>query len=366
MSHLAGILAGKHFAQKDVPSLVGRKYIVTGGTNGIGLSAARCLYSHGADVTIVGSQQSNADAAIEYIRTGNLHAAPKDYQDGFHGLLGEWKDDSADGGQESGEVHAEVCDFRDLKAVAQLGKKLAERFSDRLDGLLANAGLGVNNFALTKDGYDAHLTINCLAHVVLISHLLPVLEKTSTQHPEADVRLVLQASEMHRTTFGGPSENFGGDKFRSTEEFKKDVGPQNLYARTKLATILIMKKLVQQYIPPGSKILVHATHPGGVATGQTRQYPEAYGETVGNLIQAAVRPIMRSPDQGALCILWAAVSPEARDNKYSNGTYFDDPAHEGGETKEASDQELVDNFWNTGLEVIKEVAGPDSLGPFHA
>jgi hypothetical protein len=67
---------------------------------------------------------------------------------------------------------------------------------------------------------SAHLTINCLAHVVLISHLLPVLEKTSTQHPEADVRLVLQASEMHRTTFGGPSENFGGDKFRSTEEFK--------------------------------------------------------------------------------------------------------------------------------------------------
>lgn len=33
---------------------------------------------------------------------------------------------------------------------------------------------------------------------------------------------------------------------------------------------------------------------------QTRQYPEAYGETVGNLIQAAVRPIMRSPDQGAV------------------------------------------------------------------
>ncbi|KWU45117.1 NAD(P)-binding protein [Rhodotorula sp. JG-1b] len=235
MSHLAGILAGKHFAQKDVPSLVGRKYIVTGGTNGIGLSAARCLYSHGADVTIFGSQQSNADAASEYIRTGNLHAAPKDYQDGFHGLLGEWKDDSADGGQDSGEIHAEVCDFRDLKAVAQLGKKLAERFSDRLDGLLANAGLGVNNFALTKDGYDAHLTINCLAHVVLISHLLPVLEKTSIQHPDAD----------------------------------KDVGPQNLYARTKLATILIMKKLVQQYIPPGSKILVHATHPGGVATDES-------------------------------------------------------------------------------------------------
>ncbi|GAA5865614.1 hypothetical protein JCM3774_002071 [Rhodotorula dairenensis] len=365
MSHLAGILAGKHFAQKDVSSLVGRKYIVTGGTNGIGLSAARCLYSHGADVTIIGSQQETADAAIEYIRTGNLAAAPQDYQDGFHGLLGEWKDNSADGGLESGEVHAETCDFRDLKAVSQLGKKLADRFSDRLDGLLANAGLGIKNFELTKDGYDSHLTVNCLAHVVLISHLLPVLEKTTTRYPDADVRLVLQASEVHRTTFGGPSETFGGDKFRSTEEFKKDVGPQNLYARSKLAVLLIMKKLVQQYIQPGSKILVHATHPGA-SFAFTHQYEEAYGETVGHLIQAVVRPIMRSPDQGALCILWAAVSPEARDNKFANGTYFDDPAHEGGETKEANDQELVDNFWNTGLEVIKQVAGPDSLGPFKA
>ena len=198
MSHLAGILAGKHFAQKDVPSLVGRKYIVTGGQslsipNGRDsladgshthhrnerdrsvccslLVLARCRRDHhrlaaseslpfprvdetAEPIAKLPSLQSNADAAIEYIRTGNLHAAPKDYQDGFHGLLGEWKDDSADGGQESGEVHAEVCDFRDLKAVAQLGKKLAERFSDRLDGLLANAGLGVNNFALTKDGYE--------------------------------------------------------------------------------------------------------------------------------------------------------------------------------------------------------------------
>lgn len=92
-----------------------------------------------------------------------------------------------------------------------------------------------------------------------------------------------------------------------------------------------MKKLVQSYIKPTSKILVHSTHPGGpacalrervqtselnllfpvpggVATGQTRQYNEAYGETVGGLIEAAVRPIMRSPDQGAVCPPFSAVA----------------------------------------------------------
>ncbi|GAA6018724.1 hypothetical protein JCM8202_002211 [Rhodotorula sphaerocarpa] len=366
MSHLAGVLTGKHFSQKDVPSLVGRTYIVTGGSNGIGLSAARCLYAHGAEVTITASKKETADAAIEYIRTGNLDAAPKEaYADGFHGILGEWKDASAEGGKESGEVAAEVCDFKDLKAVAALSKKLAGRL-DRLDGLLLNAGIGVNEFALTADGYDSHLTINCLSHMVMVSHLLPVLEKTSTQHPDADVRIVLQSSELHRATMGSPSEDQGGNKFRSTDVFKKDIGQLNLYGRTKLGMILITKKLVQQYLQPGSKILVHATHPGGVATGQTRQYPDAYGDKVGGAVEAAVRPIMRSPDQGALSLLWAAVAPEARDNKYKNGSYFDDAGHLGSESKESNDPELIDNFWKTGFEVIEKVVGPDNVGPFHA
>lgn len=43
---------------------------------------------------------------------------------------------------------------------------------------------------------------------------------------------------------------------------QKDIGQLNLYGRTKLGMILITKKLVQQYLQPGSKILVHATHPG--------------------------------------------------------------------------------------------------------
>lgn len=78
---------------------------------------------------------------------------------------------------------------------------------------------------------SSHLTINVLAHQLLLSHLLPVLDKTAKDHPDADVRVVLEASELHRTTFGGPSESFGGDKFRTVDEFKKNVGQQALYAR---------------------------------------------------------------------------------------------------------------------------------------
>ncbi|GAA5947787.1 hypothetical protein JCM10213_002112 [Rhodosporidiobolus nylandii] len=350
-------LFGKGYAHKDVPNLAGKKAIVTGGTNGIGLSLARTLYANGADVLIIGSQDVTAEAAVAYIKTGSLEAAPEDYRASF----GTFHDASGDEGKGDGEVSAKVCDFKSLKAVAALAKELASTY-ERLDLLLGIAGIGVKDFNLTEDGYDSHLTINNLAHQVLLSHLLPVLEKTSRE-PTSDVRIVLEASELHRATFGGPSPNFGGNKFREIDEFKQDVGPANLYARTKLAVILQAKAIQQRYLT-SSKIKLFETHPGAVATGQTREYEEAYGETIGKVIQTVVRPIMKSADDGALSALWAATSPEARDPKYPSGSYLTNPQQLGGETKEADDQELIDNFFDNGNAVIKLAAGEDALGPF--
>ncbi|GAA6016804.1 hypothetical protein JCM10207_003257 [Rhodosporidiobolus poonsookiae] len=353
-------IVGKGYEHKEVPSQVGKKFIVTGGTNGIGLSIARTLYSHGADVLIMGSQLETASAAESYIKTGDLDQAPHDYKAGF----GSMHDASGEGGTESGEVKSKVVDFKDLKAVARVAKELAGKY-DRLDAFLGIAGLGVNKYTQTDDGFDAHLTINNLAHMVLLSHLLPILERTSSSSPTSDVRIVLMSSELHRTTFGGPDPNWGGNKFRTIEEFKKDVGQQNLYARSKVAVILEAKALIQRYLQT-SRILCFTTHPGGVATGQTGQYEEAYGETVGKIIQTVVRPIMKTPNDGALSALWAATAPEARDPKYPQGSYFTNPAQPSEATEEGDDQELVDNFWNNGLEVIKQVAGQDALGPFKA
>lgn len=58
---------------------------------------------------------------------------------------------------------------------------------------------------------SSHLTVNNLSHHVLLSHLLPVLEKTS-KLPNTDVRIIQMSSELHRATLGGPSETFGGGK----------------------------------------------------------------------------------------------------------------------------------------------------------
>ncbi|GAA5905516.1 uncharacterized protein JCM6883_005355 [Sporobolomyces salmoneus] len=340
------------FSQAQVPSLVGKTFIVTGGSAGIGLSISRTLYSHGARVVIVGGQQHHIDGAVDYIKSGDLKYAPEAYAQGF----GSQKDNSADGGEESGEVEAHLCELKDLKAASELAKKLAEK-EERLDGLLLIAGLGVNAFELTKDGYDSHLTVNSISQIVLLSHLLPVLEKTS-KLPESDVRIVSMSSELHRATF------FADIKFASEDEFKENLEPLRLYSRSKLADILLIKRLVQLYLQPSSSVVAFTTHPGAVATGQVDQYKDAYGETAGNLIKATLPTVMRAPDDGALSVLWASTSKDARE-KYESGTYFANPDQDGKETNEAKDQQLIENFWNQSIKIIEKVA-PGGLGPFKA
>ena len=90
-------------------------------------------------------------------------------------------------------------------------------------------------------GLSSHLTLNNLSHHLLLSHFLPFLLETS-KRPDADVRIIQMASELHRATLpSGPSPWLGGSKFKDEAEFSKDVGPNGLYARTKLGVILFTK-----------------------------------------------------------------------------------------------------------------------------
>lgn len=118
-------------------------------TNGIGLSVARTLFKHGGRVILLGSKQETGDAACEYIKTGDLDKAPHDYKEGF----GSQRDNSANGATKNGQVEWRKMDGSDLKEVADVAKTLVGEL-DRLDGFFAIAGLGVNAFELTKDGYE--------------------------------------------------------------------------------------------------------------------------------------------------------------------------------------------------------------------
>ena len=87
----------------------------TGGTNGIGLSVARTLYSKGATVFVTGHREDVGNQAVDYITTGNLEAAPADYKAGF-GLQGDQSGDSHDS---LGVVHYINLNGEDLNNVTK-------------------------------------------------------------------------------------------------------------------------------------------------------------------------------------------------------------------------------------------------------
>lgn len=73
----------------------------------------------------------------------------------------------------------------------------------------------------TPDGYDGHLTVNNLSHVLMANRLLPLMRKTSKMPgvSAGDVRIVGQSSELHRG-----SKMASNVKFESEQEFKELMG----------------------------------------------------------------------------------------------------------------------------------------------
>ena len=118
--------------------------------------------------------------------------------------------------------------------------------------------------------------------------------------------------------------------------------------------------------PNAEKIVVCSVHPGAVATEIQDQFKQAFGNTIGQIIKVLQTPMMRSPAEGSLGTLWAAVSPEV-DERYEEiqGAYVPDPGKIGRETEQARDETLEDNVWNLCERLIKDKAGSDAPYPWN-
>lgn len=130
-----------------LPDLSGRRAVVTGGSDGIGLGIATRLAAAGAEVVLPVRNPAKGEAAIASIRADVPGAA----------------------------VSLRELDLSSLASVAALGEALAH------DG--APVHLLVNNAGVmtppdrqtTVDGHELQLGTNHLGHVALVAHLMPLL-----------------------------------------------------------------------------------------------------------------------------------------------------------------------------------------------
>jgi NAD(P)-dependent dehydrogenase (short-subunit alcohol dehydrogenase family) len=244
----------------------GKRVVLTGGTGGIGLAAARQLAALGAELTIVARSEARARDAAATIRA---------------------------------TVDVLIADLASQAEVRRLAQEIVERYP-RVDVLINNAGAIFGARQLSVDGIEMTWAINHLAPFLLTNLLLERLIRG------APSRVITTASAAHNRA-SIPFDDLLAERSYGAMGFSR-------YGETKLANILFTRELARRLA--GTDVTANCFHPGFVGTG--------FNHNNGWLMHAgmmAARLVARSPEKGADTLVWLANSPSVSG---VSGAYFMD------------------------------------------
>ena len=257
---------GAKFALADTPDQSNKVAVVTGGSQGIGYGAVHTLLTKNIAKVFI------------------LSVSPHVIDDSIAAIKEEMGEDKAN------RMKWIQCEMSDWKRVTEVASQIRNE-TDRLDILINNAARGVMTYQIDDNGVDRHMSVNHIGHVILTSHLLPLLKDTASKH--GTVRISNQSSNAHEQT---PKDA----KFESIDELNQDLGPMPQYGRAKLANLLYARYLTNHLHKEYPKILINATHPGVVETKMSTEdvfepYPRA-----GHLMANVLSPFKKDQFEGCV------------------------------------------------------------------
>jgi NAD(P)-dependent dehydrogenase (short-subunit alcohol dehydrogenase family) len=250
----------------------GKRVLITGATNGIGLAAAEELARRGAELAVVARSESRAGRAVARIKAA---------------------------GGEGVSVEVFLTDLASQESVRRLAAAVLDRYP-RLDVLVNNAGAMYAKRRLTEDGIEQTWAVNHLAAFLLTNLLLARLKES------APARVVTTSSEAHRGAHI-PFDDLNAERSYRGRGFGR-------YGETKLANILFTAELARRL--DGTGVTANCFHPGLVATGFNRN-----NGILMDIGMTLMKPFSRTPEKGAETLVWLVDSPDVADE---NGGYFVD------------------------------------------
>lgn len=254
-----------------VPDLTGKRAVVTGASDGIGLGLATRLAAAGADVLLPVRNPRKGEAALRAIRQVAPHA----------------------------DLALHELDLSSLASVAALGESL--RAEGRPIHLLVNnAGVMTPpDRQTTADGFELQFGTNHLGHFALVAHLLPLLRA-------GHARVTSQVSvAANQNAINWDDLNW-----------ERSYDGMKAYSQSKIAFGLFGLELDRRSQAGGWGITSNLAHPGVAPTNLLAARPEVgrAKDTMGvRLIRAlsARRIVVGTVHTAQLPALYAATSPGA-------------------------------------------------------
>ena len=272
----------------DLPDLTGRRAVVTGASDGIGVGIATRLAGAGAEVVLPVRDAAKGAAAVARVRDRHPGA----------------------------RVVLEELDLASLSSVAALGERL------RADGapvhvLVNNAGVMTPpQRRTTADGFELQLGTNHLGHLALTAHLLPLLRAGSA-------RVVNQTSVAARR----------GSVQWDDLGWERRYDAMGAYRQSKLACGLFGAELGRRSQEGGWGITSVLSHPGVAPTNLLRAQP-GMGRPRDTVSARAIRRLSRwgvlvgTLETAPLPAVLAATAPVGEDETAFFGPQW--PGNAGG------------------------------------
>lgn len=282
--------------EKELPSVQGKVFVITGTTSGTGYTAALTVAKHGGEVILLNRASPRSKSSLEKLR----EAVPD---------------------AKFVPVDCDLQDFQSVKAaVNEIKYKLgyAEIFC-----LCNNAGIMAVDDKITKtDGFEVQMQTNHLSHFLLTQQLFPLLKAGAGKY--GDARIVNHSSIARFMT-----ENSGLEE-KYLKEQEKDGqlggnkegpgmmkgGPWFRYQQTKLANSVFTHALADKLNSSSDKdcknILSICAHPG---VSRTNLGDHLHGKSnffvryiLGPLLTTLV---FQSQEDGSMGILKCMMDPKS-------------------------------------------------------
>lgn len=245
--------------------LSAKRALVTGVSAGLGVETARALAAHGAHVIGTARDLHKARAAS---------AASLDAYAPRFSLL--------------------ELDLANLASVRRAAARLRGE-GQKLDLIIANAGVMATPLGRTADGFETQFGTNHLGHFLLINELADLINPGG--------RVVCVSSVGHQ---------FGDLDLDDPNYLKRPYDPIEAYGGAKTAVNLFVVEFDRRHQARGIRAV--AVHPGGILTELARHMtPQLIAQMIAKVkaeseTSSAQRGYKSIP-QGAATTLWAATAP---------------------------------------------------------